>query len=109
MCMVLVMLGRHTHIHTAEPLAPEPSAFNLRWLLKNQKETNHQVLIKFQQNCLKQGVEQFALISVNFLILFGIKRNCLRSGRSWSFYLFIRMVIKQIIVIRGHVFSVNYV
>jgi hypothetical protein len=31
---------------------------------------------------LKQGVRQFALRSINLLILFGIRKNCLRSGRS---------------------------
>ena len=36
--------------------------------------------------------------SINILILFGI-RNCLRSGRNRSLYLFIRKVIKQIAVI----------
>jgi hypothetical protein len=54
---------------------------------------------KFQQNWLKQEVGQFVLRSINLLILFGIKRNCLSSGRSRSLYLFIRRVIKQIAVI----------
>jgi hypothetical protein len=48
---------------------------------------------------LKQEVGQFVLRSINLLILFGIKRNCLGSGRSQSLYLFIRRVIKQIAVI----------
>jgi hypothetical protein len=56
---------------------------------------NHQVLIRFQQNWLKQEVVKFALRSINLLILFGIKTNCLSSGRSQSLYLFIRKVIKQ--------------
>ena len=34
-------------------------------------------------------------------ILFGIRRNCLRSGRSRSLYLFIRRMIKQTAVIIG--------
>jgi hypothetical protein len=33
------------------------------------------------------------------VILLGIRRNCLSSGRSWSLYLFIRPVIKKTIVI----------
>jgi hypothetical protein len=41
---------KQTEIHTAEPLVPEPSALRFRWLLKNLKGTNHQVLIRFQQN-----------------------------------------------------------
>jgi len=37
--------------------------------------------------------------SINLLFLFGIRRNCLRSGRSLSFDLSIRRAIKQIVVI----------
>ena len=44
---------------------------------------------------LKQRVEQWALKSINVLILFGIRRNCLTSGRSRSLYLFLRRVIKH--------------
>jgi hypothetical protein len=47
---------------------------------------------------LRQGVEQFAVRSINLLILFGIRMNCLRSG-SPSLFLFIRRVIKQTVVI----------
>ena len=59
------------------------------------------MLIKSQQNWLKQWIGQYAVTSVNFLILFEIRRNCLRSGRSWTLYLSIRRVIKQIVVIVG--------
>ena len=31
---------------------------------------------------LRQGIGQFALRSINLLFLFGIRRNCLWSGRS---------------------------
>ena len=55
-------------------------------------------MIKSQQNWLKHGVEQFALRSQNLLSLFGKKRTCL-SGRSRSPYVFIRWVIKHIVVI----------
>ena len=37
-----------------------------------------------------------ALRSIKLLILYGIRRNCLRSGNGRSFYLLIRKVIKQI-------------
>ena len=48
---------------------------------------------------MKQGVEQFALRSISLLIRFGIRRNCLRCGRSQSLYLFITRAIQQIVVI----------
>ena len=41
---------RQIEIHTAEPLVPEPSAFEFEWLLKSLKVTNHQVLIRSHQN-----------------------------------------------------------
>jgi hypothetical protein len=45
------------------------------------------------------GVGQFVLRSIYLLILFGIRRNSRRSGRSRLLYLFIRRVKKQILVI----------
>jgi hypothetical protein len=60
----------------------EPRAFEFDLAIGKLKITNHQVLIKSQQKRLKQGVGQFALGSINLLFLFGIRRNCLRSGRS---------------------------
>ena len=37
-------------IHTAEPLVPETSAFEVELAVEKLKVTNHQVLIKSQQN-----------------------------------------------------------
>jgi len=41
------------------------------------------------------------LRSINLLIQFGIRRNCLRSGRSLSLYVCIRRARKQTVVIIG--------
>jgi len=68
---------RKTEIRTAEPLVPEPSAFEFAVATVKLKSQNHQVLIKSQQNWLDQRVGQFALRSINLLSLFGIRRNCL--------------------------------
>ena len=86
---------RQTEIDTAEPLVPEPTAFEVEVATKT--HTNHQILIIPQQNGLRQEVEQFALNSTNVLILFGKKRICL-NGRNRSPYLFIRRVMKQIVI-----------
>jgi len=53
--------------------------------IKNIKIHRLLVLIKSQQNSLKQEEEKFALTFINLIIIFGISRNCLRSGRSRSF------------------------
>jgi len=47
--------------------------------------------------------------SVNLLFLFVRRRNCLRSGRSRSFYLSIRRAIKQIVVIIGANYVQNFI
>ena len=48
---------------------------------------------------IKVGFEKFTLRSINLLILFGIRRNCLSSGRSRSMNQSIRRVITQTVVI----------
>jgi hypothetical protein len=45
---------RQAEIHTAKPAMLEPSVYRMRWLLKRLKGTNHQVLITFHHNGLKQ-------------------------------------------------------
>ena len=41
---------RQAEIHTVEPLVPETSAFEVELAIEKLKITNHQVLIKSQQN-----------------------------------------------------------
>jgi hypothetical protein len=48
---------------------------------------------------IKAGVGQFALISINLLILFGIRTNFLMRGRLDYCTLSIKRVIKQTVVI----------
>jgi hypothetical protein len=72
--------------YTAEPQVPEPGTFEVEMVLNSLKDTNHHVLIKFQQKLLKHSTGPFALRTINFLILFG-RRDSLRSVRSHSLYL----------------------
>jgi hypothetical protein len=44
---------RQAEIHTAEPFVPEPSALEAELVNEKFRVTNHQVLIKYQRNCLK--------------------------------------------------------
>ena len=105
MYMGLIMFGRQKY--TAEPLVPELSAFEVE--LANEKLNSHQSRgIDEIPAELRQGVEQFALRSINLLFLFGIRRNCLRSGRSRSLCLSIRRAIKHIVVIIGVYHFVSY-
>jgi hypothetical protein len=79
-CTVLSLQEvRQTEIHTTEPLVPEPRFFEAELATEELKVTNQQVMIKSQQNLLRQGVVRFVMRSINLLFLFGIRRNCLWS------------------------------
>ena len=83
---------RQTARHTTDPLVPESSAFEFEMADEELK------INKSEQHLLQQEVERFALRSFHLLILFGIRRNCLRSGRSRSLYLYMRMTKQTVIV-----------
>ena len=68
---------RWKEIHTAQPLMPDPSAFHFEMAIEKLKQHKSPGTDQIPVERLKQGVEQFALRSINLLILFGIRRNCL--------------------------------
>jgi hypothetical protein len=73
---------RQREIRTAEPLVPEPSAFEVEMATEKLKSHKSLGTDQIPLDLIKAGVKQFTLRSINRLILFGIRRNCLRSGRS---------------------------
>jgi len=83
---------RQTELHTAEPLMLEPSAFEVQMAIVKPKRHKSPGIDQIP-------AEQFALKSLNLLILFGIRRNCPRSGRSRSLYLLIRRMTQKTVVI----------
>ena len=89
--------------HTAEPLMPEPSAFEVELATKKLKSHKLPGIDQIPAE-LRQGAEQFAMRSINLLFLFGTRMNCLRSGRSQSLYLSIRRAIKWIVIIEAYHF-----
>jgi hypothetical protein len=85
---------RRVEIHTADPLLSKPSAFEVE--MTTEKLNRHiSPDVDQIQTGLRQGAEKFALRSINLLILFGIRTNYLRSGRSRSLYLYVRSVMKD--------------
>ena len=90
---------RQTKIHIAGPLRPELSTFKLE--MANKKLKRHKSLGTDQipAELIQAEDRKFVLRTINLLIIFGIRRNCLRSGRSLSLYLSIRKAIKQILII----------
>jgi len=86
-------------IHTAEPLVHEPSASEVEQAIDKLKGHKSPGTDQIPTELIKAGVEQFAWRFINLLLLFGRRRNCLKSGRSRSLYLFIKRGIKQIVII----------
>jgi len=66
---------RQTEIHTAEPLVPEPSSFEVE--LANEKLNSHKSsgIDQIPVELIKAGVKKFAVRFINLLFLFGIRRS----------------------------------
>ena len=71
-------------IHTAEQLAPEPSTSEVELTIDKLKSRKSPGIDQIPAELIKAGVEQFAWRLINLLLLFGRRRNCLRSGRNQS-------------------------
>jgi hypothetical protein len=97
MCIMSVMVGRYKYgrlnlVHAPSRLEVEIA--NASW-----ESINRQVVIKFRQNWFRQGAKFYCLRSTNSLILFGIRKNCLISGRSLLVYQFTERVTKLTVII----------
>jgi len=75
---------RQIEIYTSYPILAELSAFEFEKATEKLKRHKSPGIDQIPAEMIKAGVQQFALRSVNLLILFGIRRNCLRSGRGQS-------------------------
>ena len=75
---------RQAEIHTAEPLVPEPSVLELELAIEKLKSRKSPGIDQMPAELIKTGVAQFAVRFINLSLLFGIRRNCLESGRSRS-------------------------
>jgi len=75
---------RQTEIHIAEPLVPEPSAFEVEFAIEKLISHKSPGIDQIPAELIKAGVRQLAVRFINLLFLFRIRRNCLGSGRSRS-------------------------
>ena len=73
---------RQAEIHRAEPLVPEPSAFEFELAIEKLKSHKSPVIDQIPAELIKAGVGQFSVRSIYLLFLFGIRRNCRKNGRS---------------------------
>jgi len=90
---------RQTEIHTTEPLAPQPSGFEVQNAFGKLKGHKSSRIDQIPEEFIREGVGQFVLRSKTLVIVFGIRTNCLRSGRSPPFYLFTKREVKTTLVI----------
>jgi hypothetical protein len=63
---------RQTEIHTAEPLAPEPSASEFGLAIENLKSRKSLGIDRIPAELIKAGVKLFVVRFTNLLFLFGI-------------------------------------
>jgi hypothetical protein len=100
MYMGLVVLGRQEK-RTAQTLEPERSSFEVEMVTEKLKIRKSPGIYQIPAEMIRAGGKQFPVRSINLLILFGIRRNCPKSGRSRSLYLSVRRTIKHTAVIIG--------
>ena len=93
-----------TEMHTAEPQGPEPNDFEVEMAIEKLKRHKSPGTDQIPAEMIKAGGRRICSE-----ILYEIRRNCLRNGRSRSLYLFIKRAIKQTVVITEayHVCQLN--
>ena len=72
---------RQTEIHRPGQLVPEPSAFEFEMAIEKLKRHKSPGVDQIPAELVKAGVGPLVLRSIKLFILFGIRTNCLRSGR----------------------------
>ena len=71
-------------IHTAEPLVLQPSATEVELAIDKLKSHKSPGIDEISAELIKAGSRTICLEIRKLLILFGRRRNCLKSGRSRS-------------------------
>ena len=73
---------RQREIHTAEPLVPEPCAFEVEMAMEKLKRHKSPGINQIPAELIKAGGRTIHSGIHKLINLFGIRRNCQRSGRS---------------------------
>jgi len=92
---------RQTEIHTAGPLVPELSASEFEMAIEKLKRNKSSGTDHIPAELMKTGGRTVRSEIHKLINSIWYKEELLRSGTSRSLYLFIRRVIKQIVVIIG--------
>ena len=88
-----------TEIHTTDPLVPEPSASEFELAIDRLKSDKTPGIDQIPAELIKAGGRTIGLEKHNLVLLYGRRRNCVKSGRRRSSYLLIRRGRKQIVII----------
>jgi len=81
---------------------PEPSAFEVEMPIENLIRDTSPGIDQFPAEFIKAGCRKIRSEIHKFIILFGKRRNCLRSRMIRSLYLYIRRVIKHVVIIEAY-------
>jgi hypothetical protein len=100
---------RQTEIHTAELLTPDRSPFQVEIAISKLKMYKSSGSDQIPAELIQAGGE-ILHSKMHKLILFGIRKNCLISGRSLFLYQFTRRAIKLtvVIIVGYHCLSTSY-
>jgi len=71
-----------TEIHTAEPLVPEPSAFEFELAIEKLQSHKSPGTDQIPAELIKARGRTICYWIHKLIFLFGIRRNCLRTGRN---------------------------
>ena len=92
---------RQEETHTAEPLVPEPSAFEVELAIEKLKSHKSPGFDQIAAEIIKVGDRTICYEIHKLIISIWNKEELPEEWRSQLLYLFIRKVIKQIVVIIG--------
>jgi len=86
-------------IHTAEPLVPEPSAFEFEMVIAKVKRHKSPGIVEIPAELIKSGGRMIRYEIHKLIKSIWNKEELPEEWKSQSIYLFIRRVIAQIVVI----------
>jgi hypothetical protein len=98
---------RQTEVHTAETLVSGPSRLEVEIAIVKLKKYKSPGSDQIPAELIQAGGECYSLQSTNSFTLFGIRKNCLISGRSLLLYQFTKRATKLpvIIIIEYHCYE----
>jgi hypothetical protein len=94
---------RQTEVPAAEPIVPDSSPSEVEIANAKFRKCKLPGSDQIPADVLQAGLKPYYLRSINSLLLFGMRRNCLISGRSLLLYQFTKHAIKlPVVVIMGY-------